>query len=119
MIELGLKISEMPAVTRLDGTHQIPVIRTTAPRNIRLPANAFQSRLWRPDILTLTGGAPDALDSLPTIGLLRERVDLYLADELQFWILVAGTAATNAAAGIVRPTDYAESTNEKYWIRVL
>jgi hypothetical protein len=119
MSDATLKISAMPAVARLADDMKLAALRPGAPRNVQLEAGALQGRLWRPEILALTGGGADALDSLPTVGLVRERVDLYVGGELQFWILLAGTAETNAAAGIVRPVDYEEGGNEKNWIRVL
>lgn len=38
---------------------------------------------------------------------------------VQAWQLTAGTQADNVAGGFARPTDYATTTNEKVWKRVL
>lgn len=71
----------------------------------------------------LTGGAAGALDALPTLpatsgalptGSLRSAI---VGGVLSWWQLTAGTAAENAAGGIVRPDDYATTTNEKNWIQ--
>lgn len=69
----------------------------------------------------LTGGAATALDGEATVGLtvgttLRAAV---VSGVLGWWQLQAGTDAENAAGGIVRPDDYATSTNEKVWKQVL
>lgn len=71
----------------------------------------------------LTGGAAGALDALPTLpategalllGSLRPAI---VGGVLSWWQLTAGTAAENSVGGIVRPDDYATTTNEKNWIQ--
>lgn len=72
------------------------------------------------DFTGLTGGTGTDLDSIATTGLpVNTTASLVIADALQVWQLQAGTDAENAAGGIVRPDDYAASTNEKVWVRVL
>ena len=71
-------------------------------------------------ITALTGGGATALDGIatadgafPTNGI----VWVHVADELQGWVLLAGTDAEDAPGGIVRPDDYDGSTNARIWTR--
>lgn len=80
--------------------------------------SALQPRSFYGTITGLTGGTATDLDSLPTVGRVNVLVILNRT-ELEFWVLTAGTAATNAANGIVRPIDYDGTTNQKNWIRKL
>lgn len=74
---------------------------------------------WRPLITSLTGGGATSLDGIVTAGVaVRELAMIYVASQLQYWLLLAGTAATDEAEGIVRPLDYNASTNAKNWIQV-
>lgn len=97
------------------GSEGVPVLANPA---YPAPANIPMIRL---DIDTLTGGAVDALDSIVTIGInLATYPTLYIVltgagGGAQGWRLTSGTDAENSAAGIVRPDDYAASTNEKVW----
>lgn len=73
---------------------------------------------WYPAITGLTGGGSTKLDGLITAGKSSLLTTLYVSGELQDWLLLAGTDAENAAAGIVRPDDYHASTNAQVWKRV-
>lgn len=73
---------------------------------------------WYPAITGLTGGGSTKLDGLITDGKSSLLTTIYVASELQDWLLISGTDAEDSAAGIVRPDDYAASTNEQVWIRV-
>lgn len=71
------------------------------------------------DIIGLTGGGATKLDGITTVSLpARTRVQLVINDGtydvLQNWMLYAGTDAEDGV-GIVRPDDYATTTNEKVW----
>jgi hypothetical protein len=116
MLDNPIEIGQLDAGGALLATDKIPVERGAG--------NAFVLGLamnsWRPELVGLTGGGGTKLDGLVTVGLpLRTRVDLYADSQLQFWLLQEGTAAEDAGAGIVRPDDYATTTNERNWVRVL
>jgi hypothetical protein len=71
-------------------------------------------------ISSLTGGTSADLDSLTTTGITPDRaVFFYCADTSSYevYVLKAGTT-TESSPGIIRPDDYATTTNEKYWERV-
>lgn len=71
---------------------------------------------WQPTITALTGGAADALDSIATVDkAIGYRVDIYIGGVVRSYVLTAGTEAENSPL-VVRPDDYASSTNEKYWL---
>lgn len=75
----------------------------------------------RPGITNLTGGAASDLDGIATVGVatgLVQEVLLASGPTLSKYALVAGTDAENAPS-IVRPDDYAPTTNEKVWKVVL
>ncbi|MCG3206309.1 MAG: hypothetical protein KCHDKBKB_03043 [Elusimicrobia bacterium] len=74
--------------------------------------------LYYKAITALTGGGATALDGIPTVGKSLILVVLYVADELQWWRLFAGTTAEDSANGIVRPDDYNATTNAQIWKRV-
>lgn len=74
--------------------------------------------LWKPAITALTGGTATCLDGLTTDGKADLFVILRLSSELQDWILTTGTTAEDADNGIVRPDDYATTTNEQVWKRL-
>lgn len=74
---------------------------------------------YYPAITELTGGTSVDLDSIATADLpVRTLIHLVIDDVLQTWLLKSGTAATDAANGIVRGIDYATTTNEKYWFQI-
>jgi len=77
-----------------------------------------RSARWMPAIIGLTGGGITKLDGLTTDGKADLFVVLRIASELQDWILTAGTTAEDADNGIVRPDDYATTTNEQVWKRL-
>lgn len=74
--------------------------------------------LWKPAITGLTGGGATKLDGLVTDGKADLFVVLRISSEIQDWILTAGTTAEDADNGIVRPDDYAATTNEQVWKRL-
>jgi len=70
---------------------------------------------WFPDITALTGGGSTALDGIDDTDLpARSRVQIFVADELQDWLLQTSSAAEDSAAGIVRPDTF----TTKVWFRV-
>lgn len=74
--------------------------------------------LFRPDITGLTGGTATDLDSITTTGLtvaVTVAMIMNTTYGVQYWQLVSGTDADNTVTGIVRPDDYATTTNEKVW----
>jgi hypothetical protein len=87
------------------------------------PSYPVPSRLliWRSDLVGFTGGGATKLDGITTVGvsagLLVALVKTSEGVE-SHWRLDAGTTAENEAGGIVRPDDYAGTTNEKIWTRI-
>jgi hypothetical protein len=77
-----------------------------------------QIPLWRSDITALTGGTPDALDSLPTSGGLYDGRIVIVATPFAIYQLINSNDAEDSP-GIIRPDDFAASTNEKVWIQRL
>jgi len=73
---------------------------------------------WYPGITGLTGGGATKLDGIVTDGKSSLLTTIYVSSELQDWLLLSGTDAEDSAAGIVRPDDYAASTNEQVWKRI-
>ena len=74
----------------------------------------------RLDITGLDGSTITDLDSITTLGLdlnytVLLGVTIGLSVPGKTWALKAGTDANNPAGGIVRPDDYATTTNEKVW----
>ena len=68
-------------------------------------------------ITQLEGTIDAALANIPTAGLTTPYlVDILIGGNLQRWMLEASTAADNPGLGVVRPNDYADTTNEKCWI---
>ena len=74
--------------------------------------------VWKPLITALTGGTSVCLDGLTTSGKSNLFVILKISSEIQDWILTTGTTAEDADNGIVRPDDYAATTNEQVWKRL-
>ena len=70
-------------------------------------------------ITDLVGGTSIYLDSIVTTGIAVGYVQQFVRTGVGFvaYQLQAGTAAT-ASPGIIRPTDYNGSTNQKIWIEV-
>ncbi len=119
MIPEQIRISEMDDGGRLLPTDSIPILRDDG-TNPRLSGAVFQSRLYRQNIVNLTGGGPNALDAIPTVGLAQgELAIVWLNNQIQFWILVPGSDAEDEAGGIIRPDDYAAITNQCVWKRAL
>lgn len=74
----------------------------------------------RIDITGLTGGTSTDLDSIATVDLAVNYtvllgVTIGASVPGKTWVLQSGTDAEDPANGIVRPDDYAASTNEKVW----
>lgn len=65
----------------------------------------------------LIGGGPTNLDGIVTVGVSVGLIALVSipGQGLFFWQLVSGTS-TEDGTNIIRPDDYAVSTNEKIWI---
>lgn len=74
--------------------------------------------VWKPLITALTGGTSTCLDGITTSGKSNLFVILKISSEIQDWILTTGTTAEDADNGIVRPDDYAATTNEQVWKRL-
>jgi hypothetical protein len=75
---------------------------------------------WYPTITSLTGGTASDLDSLITttqaVGKSIEILDTDATpDTVRRYILTAGTTA-ESAPDVIRPDDYAATTNEKVWV---
>lgn len=75
---------------------------------------------WYPTITSLTGGTAADLDSLitttQTVGKSIEILDTDATpDTVRRYILTAGTTA-ESAPDVIRPDDYATTTNEKIWV---
>ena len=75
---------------------------------------------WYPTITSLTGGTAADLDSLitttQTVGKSIEILDTDATpDTVRRYILTAGTTA-ESAPDVIRPDDYAATTNEKIWV---
>ncbi len=74
---------------------------------------------FRGEITTRTGGGATALDGIATPALdLPFLAVLVIAGTAELWLLAAGTDA-EASPFVIRPDDYAASTNERVWKRVL
>jgi hypothetical protein len=73
---------------------------------------------------SLTGGGDHTLDGVETGTTAAPRmitgyvITTCVSAIMQDWQLQAGTTAENASGGIVRPDDYAASTNERIWVEV-
>ena len=88
------------------------------------PSYPDQSEIirFKSAITSLQGGTSSDLDNLGTTSL-TPPYSVAIRDSDSFtkwsiWTLVAGTSSTDIPAGILRPADYATSSNEKYWSRV-
>lgn len=76
--------------------------------------------LRNPGLITSETGAATSLDAVLTASsafTVGNIIGAVITDELQWWILKAGTAA-NVTGAIRRPTDYNASTNAVYWQRI-
>ena len=74
---------------------------------------------YLPDVVGYTGGGTTKLDGLATAALTAGRIFAFVhsTDGLVHYQLRAGTTA-EASPGIIRPDDYAATTNEKIWVSV-
>jgi hypothetical protein len=69
-------------------------------------------------IAGLTGGGTGTLDGISTVDLaVGVLLTIAVADEIYFYQLQAGTDAESSPS-IIRPDDYAGTTNEKVWKRL-
>lgn len=69
-------------------------------------------------VTQLEGGDNTALAEVPTEGITTPyTIQIIISGELQTWVLTASTAANDPSNGVLRPNDYAATTNEKVWIR--
>lgn len=97
------------------------VISQVASAGVVSTAYTATSLVAIPAITSLTGGGASALDGLATAGgsmAVGSTVLLSYGRVGQTWQLIAGTDATNAAAGVVRPADYNVSTNAVIWVQL-
>jgi hypothetical protein len=65
----------------------------------------------------LTGGGANNLDGIPTVDLANGWIlTVVVTDEIYFYQLADGTDA-ESSPDVIRPDDFALSTNEKVWKR--
>lgn len=74
---------------------------------------------WYPTVTSLTGGTAADLDAVPTVALAAGKIVAFLdtdpaTDVVRYYLLAAGTDAESSPT-IIRPDDYATTTNEKVW----
>jgi hypothetical protein len=70
---------------------------------------------FRSGFIALTGGTSDSLDFFVTVGVVAGyMVPVVIDDRLSLYVLEAGTDA-ELVPWVVRPDDYAATTNEKVW----
>lgn len=72
-------------------------------------------------ITTVTGGGGSDLDAMTTVGISNRIMIIPDVDGVGYtiWYLRGGTEADSPGNGIVRPLDYATTTNEKVWVGIL
>lgn len=93
------------------------VTSLTRPQAAQVRAN-IRVLTYDKDITSLTGGTAAALDSLVTLGIpVGECRRVVIGQLVHDYVLVAGTNA-EASPYIIRPDDYATTTNEKVWRRI-
>ena len=115
-MENGTKISGLTDGGLLRDTDEFPVRRGSANRKIL--GSQVQTRVWRPEIGSLDTGLVDSLDAIPTADLAgRTRVDLYLADQFQVWLLLVTSASANGV-DVIWPLDR-NPASARAWVRVL
>lgn len=122
--------SEVEATLEVESTDEpftlvheaITILNDLIPTNPSVPSSLAESLyLSKVALSALTGGTSGALDELTTAGV-RATLTIehcYVSSEWSLWILVDGTDAEDAVAGIVRPDDYHASTNARVWKRIL
>lgn len=73
---------------------------------------------WLPTVTSQTGGTAADLDAIPTVDLDTGKLVIFAdadtSDLVRMYQLVAGTDAESAPE-VIRPDDYATTTNEKVW----
>lgn len=112
-------------VTLADGSSQ--TTSATVPVVLKMPVATpaastfpvYQRTAFQP--LTAYTGSGDSLQALTTAGgvISTGSVAFTVVDAvLHTWQLQAGTNATDAASGYVRPSDYNASTNARVWVQI-
>lgn len=128
MFELELDISgagERISTDTITTTVYNDVVRggegTATSGNPPWPSDVSELIRYKKGVTSLTGGLSADLDAIATTSIdVPYSVAIYNADagdELEFWTLKSGTDAEDTGNGIVRPDDYATTTNEKVWYR--
>lgn len=96
-----------------------PTYLTAAQSDARYAQRGITAPDLRLDITGLTGGGATNLDGIVTVGAtVPQVVMLVIGGAASLYRLAAGTAA-EASPGIIRPDDYASSTNEINWTQIL
>jgi hypothetical protein len=112
----GLTAEDEMMLLISDGTTWIVLLRAA-----RQPAAVAASVINLPTITGLTGGGSTNLDGLVTAdGRYPVGTIVVLSYDLlmQSWKLVSSNSITDAPNGIVRPGDYATTTNEICWKKI-
>lgn len=112
-------ISDLTAATGVSLTDLLEIERTADSTSKNMPLGFMIINGKRAGITGLTGGGATNLDGLVTLNQ-GTGVLIYINDATEgvgFWELASGTTNESAANGVVRPDDYASSTNEKIWLR--
>lgn len=86
------------------------------------PSDVSQLIRYRNDITSGIGGTSADIDSLTTTSITDFPYTIAInnadnSDNLEFWTLSSGTSAEDYGNGIIRPDDYATTTNQKIWTR--
>lgn len=69
-------------------------------------------------VTALEGDTNAALAEVPTTGITAPyTIQIIVGGVLQTWVLTAGTSANDPSNGILRPNDYAATTNEQIWVQ--
>jgi hypothetical protein len=114
-----VRITDLTAATSSTGADVTVIVQggTTKKLAMNLTPMLFSGGFYT----GATGSGATNLDGEVTVGLAVDSTirAVLVSGSLSLWNLVAGTDAENVAAGVVRPDDYATTTNEKVWKRVL
>jgi hypothetical protein len=69
-------------------------------------------------VTALEGATNISLQNLPTVSITTPYVlQVKISGELQTWVLMSSTAATDVPNGVMRPNDYNASTNQKVFFQ--
>lgn len=121
LVEMEWAPAATPTQVRKSDDATLTLVRSVATGSESSATDATASTALRtlPDITALTGGTSTCLDSIVTLNVtVGQFVMLQISDILSIWQLRSGTTAENASGGIVRPDDYATTTNEKIWFQL-